>query len=212
MLIHTFKPASSILKKYIENFYVLERTAEDPSVSYMTFPKLGTLVSVYADSITDVQHDHITIHHQPGAGLQTRIVGKFDRAIRISYAGAATEINTVFHPLAINAFLPEPFCNYASGPFDDFKPSAEYLLAMQQILDCATPAEKASKMETYWLSQLKGFQHPYLNEIVKDMMTIAGMETSIATYALRFGVSRQTLHEQFCRYTGKSPAEFKKLV
>lgn len=206
------KPLSPLLQRHIECFYTLNRQAEQASETYLTFPSIYNIVCLYSDTVTQTSGNLLSIDYEPNGILESRVVGKFSKAVCVKYQGQISEITTLFKPLAINAFLPSPLKDYTSGHFSLFNPYPDFLPTMQGIQRKQDTKDKLAELEAYWLTKYHGFTHPFLPAIVDEMNDEGTSGRSIAAMSMCHGISRQTLHQHFERYLCKTPAEFRKIV
>lgn len=212
MEIKIYKPLSALLQSHIECFYTLNRQEGDPADIYLTFPGIYNVVCLYADTITEIGNNLISIRYEPNGILQSRVVGKFSKAVCVKYEGQISEISTLFKPLAINSFLPAPLKDFASGHFSLFHPYPDFLPMMQRIQNMQTVSDKLAALEMYWLEKYNGYIHPFLPDVLDEMTEGAMPERGIAEICRSHGISRQTMHQHFQRYLCKTPAEFRKVI
>ncbi|SHH05098.1 helix-turn-helix domain-containing protein [Chryseobacterium vrystaatense] len=212
MEITIYKPLSPLLKAYIDCFYILTRQPEELPNTYLTFPSMHHIVCLYADAVTEINNELISIHHESNGILQSRIVGKFSKAVCARYEGPISEITTLFKPLAVNAFLPSPLKDFVNEHFSVFNPYPDFLPAMRKIQDIPILSEKVEAMEAYWISKYQGFQHPFLPSILDEMTNSEAQERSITAICKSNAISRQTLYQHFDRYLCKTPSEFRKII
>ncbi len=210
VIIH--KPLSPLLQRHIGCFYTLNRQDGDAPATYLSFPGICNIVCLYADTVTGVTDNLVTILHQPNGILESRVVGKFSKAVCVKYEGPISEITTLFKPLAINAFLPSPLKDLADGHFPFFNPYPDFLPTMQAIQRMQAIPDKLAALEAYWLNKYHGYTHPFLPAILEEMSNEEMPDRSIAAMCKSHGVSRQTLHQHFERYLCKTPAEFRKII
>jgi AraC-like DNA-binding protein len=212
MEIEVYRPQSPLLKKHIECFYVLTRNANAAPTTYLTFPGTQQMVSLYANTVSQVSDDTVIIRHDPNGVLESRIVGRFQKVVCVRYEGAIHEITTLFRPLSINAFLPAPLKELAPGHFPSFAPYPDFMEAMTGIYQLSSVAEQLKGIEDYWLSKYNGFQHPFLSSVLALLYKDDLDEQRIASICKVHGISRQTLHQHFERYLCKTPSLFRKIL
>ena len=212
MEVKIYRPDSPLLRNYIDCFYTLTRTPEDKPCSYLSFPGLHTIVCLYTNAVTDTRDHLVGIRHEANGKLESKIVGEFNKPACISYKGAISEVTILFHPLGLNAFLPNPLQDYASGHFSDFEPFEDYLQKMKEIMGMTDLHSRIRSLEKYWESKYVGFPDLSVKKIVGEITDEKTKERSLADIASAYGISRQQLHLQFRRHLLKSPAEFRKIV
>jgi transcriptional regulator GlxA family with amidase domain len=67
-------------------------------------------------------------------------------------------------------------------------------------------------MEDYWLSKLKGFEHPFLYQVIDEICNEQGAGKTIEQIAFSKGVSRVTLNKHFQRHLCTSPVQLRKIA
>ncbi len=153
MKVNVYRPASVLLRSYIDGFYALERTPDEPPCSYISFPGLHSIVCLYTNTVTECDDHTVRIRHEPNGRLESKIVGEFNQPAYISYAGQASEITILFRPLGLNAFLPRRLKDYTSGHFSDFEPFDDYLPTMTAIMGLEDFTSRIAALERYWESK-----------------------------------------------------------
>lgn len=212
MEIAVYPPQSSLLKKHIECFYVLKRSEAAAPSTYLTFPGIQQVVSLYGNSCSEITDDAVIIRHEQNDELESRIVGSFRKVVCVRYEGPAYEITTLFRPLAINSFLPLPLKDIAPGHFPTFNPYSDFMDVMYGVYKITSLEEQLQTLETYWLSKYNGFQHPFLPSVLEYMYHDDLDEQGIAAICKLHRISRQTLHYHFERYLCKTPSLFRKVL
>lgn len=212
MKVNIHKPRSPLLQQHIECFYTLTRQDGKAPGTYLTFPGIYNIVCLYANTVTEVSGNLVSIRHEPNGVLESRVVGKFSKAVCVKYEGRISEITTLFKPLAINAFLPSPLKDLAHGHFSFFNPYPDFLPTMQAIQGMQATPDKLAALETYWLNKYHGYTHPFLPAILNEMSDEETSGRSIVELCKRHQISRQTMHQHFERYLCKTPVEFRKVI
>jgi AraC-like DNA-binding protein len=212
MEIRIYRPRSVLLQQHIDFFYTLTRGQDEPPGSYLSFPGMNQVVCLYADTISEIEDERVRIRHARNGVLESRIVGKFNKTVCASYEGPVNELNTLFRPLAINAFLPVPLKDLAPGHFPVFDPYPDFMPEMRRIYDLPVIADRLAALENYWIAKWNGFNHPFLQGVLNEMMDPDLPERRISDISKDLGISRQTMHQHFERYICKTPQEFRKVV
>lgn len=212
MEITIYKPQSPLLKEYIECFYILNRNEDDAPSTYLTFPGLQQMVSLYANTSSEITTDTVYIRHEPNGILESRIVGKFNKVVCVRYEGKIHEITTLFKPLAINTFLPSPLKNFAPDHFPAFNPYPDFMPVMLNIYKTVATSEKLRLLEDYWLSKIQDFKHPFMPSVIEYLCQDELDELSLSEICKLHKISRQTMHQHFERYLCKTPSLFRKIV
>jgi AraC-like DNA-binding protein len=212
MEISLYKPKSRLLGQYIECFYTLKRQAEDREVTYFAFPSIypTIVLNSFANHKNPSLNNYI-ISHCPNNRLATSLVCQFEKYGWIKYQGLADEIVIYFKPLGINAFLEKNLRHYVQSFLVDFKPFDDYQSMMIDLFTFDNDIDRIQSLEAYWLSKHKGFQHPFLQNVVEEIMSDEGT-SSISKIARKNKVSRTTLIKQFDIHLCTTPSLFKKVV
>jgi len=212
MIIKIYRPQSLLLKRYIECFYILEKSANERPVTYFTFPGICSIVTISAQTSTFVTQDKIIIKHYPTAPIETNLVCDFNEPVLISYDGKINEITTYFKPLGLNAFIPHDLRHYSNGTFPDFNPHDDYKEAMAAILSIGDHQERIKALEAYWISKLRPFADPLLEHVLREMLDAGNLNQSMTKLSHQIGRSRTTINKHFDQHLCKSPSQFKKIV
>ncbi|MDN3692417.1 hypothetical protein QWZ06_09110 [Chryseobacterium tructae] len=211
MTIKVYTPENSILKKYIECFYILEQTAEESSATYFTFPSIYTIVTISENTETLIIKDKMTIRYCQSNPIETNLVSNFNEPVLIKYEGTINEITTYFKPLGINAFIPGNLKDYSEGSFPDFSPYEDYKETMAAILSLKDPDEKIKAIELYWLSKFRPFENALLAEILSEMLHTDNFHQSMTQLSYTTGRSRTTINKHLISIFVKHPLNSKKL-
>jgi AraC-like DNA-binding protein len=206
-----YKPQSALLQDHIDCIYTLRRDAQDLPTRYASFPSMFAMVCVNADTKFEMQGTNLTFSHLPFPSLQTRLVCNYTHSSWIKYEGPADEIVIYFKPLGINAFLDRPLSDYGHAFFVDFSPFDDYRGAMTEIMALDGDRQRLAALEDYWTAKFRGFEHPFLHQVVSEMLADAG-SFSIAEAAGRHHISRTTLTKHFTQHIGTTPSQFRKVI
>jgi AraC-like DNA-binding protein len=211
MEIKLFKPQNPELQKHIECFYKLTRTENDEPFSYLTFPNNFTIHTIDSNSATIIEKNNITASaNAPLNGLDSFLAPHTNQPLLNSYErGNSNEITIYFKPLGINVFLENPLSFYYKTQYP-FIPFSDYQAKMIEILSVKDDETKIAQLENYWLSNLIGFEHPFLHSVVEELMN-QDNSASVSELADKCGISRVTLNRQFALHIGKTPSEFKRV-
>ena len=212
MKVNLYKPQNSLLKKYIDYYYTLKHSFEEKTTSYLAFPSISTIVTAVKNAQITTHKHNIKIASHKNNNVETNIVIEFIEPALIQYEGETSEIVTLFKPLGINAFVDEELGKYSEGHFPTFEPYADYKDSMKEILSIKNEDAKIETLENYWLSKLKGFEHPYLFEVIDELLNEEDSPLTISEIAMKHKISRPTLNKQFKLHICKTPAQFRKIL
>ncbi|WP_298393922.1 AraC family transcriptional regulator [Flavobacterium sp.] len=210
MKINFYKPKNKILQDYIEGYYFLTNSKEDLPIEYFTFPNNYSIVSIMQNAEVLYAENQGIIKEKKGNPLSSDLICHYKKPIKLSYEGDINELTFYFKPLGLNAFLDKSLCNYTNNFFSNFIPFDDYAERFSAILNEKETNKKIDLIENYWLSKLKAFQHPFLNEVIADLKDLE-KDYSIADLAKKHHTSRQNLTKHFEANLCKSPSDFKKI-
>lgn len=194
----------------MEGYYFLTKTEEEPSVEYLTFPNNYSIISVCEKTKPEFSENKVVISECKDSPFRSELICHYKKPIHISYSGTINELTFYFKPLGLNAFLKDTLNKYTNTFFSEFIPYEDYQAVMQSILSEQNLQTKMDLIENYWLSKLNGFQHPFLNEIIIDLLHTK-KDYSVAELAKKHEISRQNLCKHFEMHLCKSPSDFKKI-
>jgi len=210
MIIQFFKPRNKFLHPYLEGYYFLTHSEDEPAASYLTFPNNFGILSVCENVALTADGYNMGVKQEQNGRTISELICHYRKPIRFTYEGRVNEITFYFRPLGLNAFLREPLSAYTSEYFSNFEPYDDYQSWVAAILDEEDINIKCELIETYLLSKFVGFTHPLLSGIIEKMMYGSEM-TTIEELAELYNVSRQYIYKQFALHLCKTPVEFRKV-
>jgi len=211
MEIKVYRPANPTLKPFIECFYTLKRTPDEASVKYVAFPSIFSMVCLNANTEIEFANNNLVFANSRTNTLENTLICDFDYSGWIKYEGAADEIVIYFKPLGLNAFLDKTLRSYVTSFFMRFEPYDDYKASMLEIFSVNDDEKRIEHLEDYWSSKLRGFDHPFLQNVVDKIMS-EDFHGSISDLAARHGISRTTLIKHFDLHICTTPSQFKKIV
>ena len=214
MNIQLYKPQNILLQNFIEYFYILTKTEEEEDITYLTFPNIYSMISISYNAAIKTSGNKVTVEFNANNSVISELAIKYKQPLLIEYIGAANEITICFKPLALNAFLEYPVKYYAKNDtlLDVFIPFDDFIEKMKTIMLIKKDLEKITEMEAYWVGKLRGVNHPFLYQVLSDMLLPNDIEMSIAEIARKNKITQKTLIKHFEQHIGKTPSEFRKIV
>lgn len=202
------------MQNFIEYFYILTRSADEETVAYLTFPNIYSMVSVNYYAQIKTKGNKVNVEFNADNILVSGLAARYKQPLLIEYSGAANEITICFKPLGLNAFLDHPLSYYAKNDTleNNFIPFADFHQEMISVMQTENDEKKITAMEAYWISKLKGVSHPFLYQVLNDMLLPNNNEMSIAEIARKHKISQKTLIRHFEQHIGKTPSDFRKIV
>lgn len=212
MIVKIYKPEDPLLKKYIECFYILERSAEEKPVTYFTFPNIYTIVTISKQAKTSVNENTITTQYCQSNFIESNLACNFNDPVLVKYEGKINEITTYFKPLGINTFIKNDLREYTKETFPDFNPYPDYKSAMAGILSINEHSERIKALESYWVSKLWHFEDLLLEHVLAEMLDTNNLNQSMTELSYKTGKSRTTINKHFGQHICKTPSQFKKII
>ncbi|KFF15799.1 helix-turn-helix domain-containing protein [Flavobacterium hydatis] len=206
-----FIPQSKLLQNYIDYFYILKKSPDTENVSYYTFPYVNSIVSINQFPEFIFEKNKLTVGKNINNTLLATLICGYTKPIEINIPGYIHEITISFKPLGLNAFLEKNLNFYNGKSFSYFNPFSDFSASMSDIMNTVLAEEKIKKLEQYFISKFKGFSHPFLGSILKDMQNTEGNYT-IKDLADKYKISRKTLCKHFEIHIGKTPSELRKII
>ncbi|NRF39562.1 AraC family transcriptional regulator [Pedobacter foliorum] len=206
-----FKPQSELLKKYIDYFYLINKNDLSENVSYYTFPQINSIVSINHNPRFIFEKNKVTVKRNRKLTVLSTLICNYSKPIEVSIPGYLNEITISFKPLGLNAFLDKDLNTYTDIYFSFFNPYIDFHPVMAEILSLNSSTEKIKQLEDYLITKHRKFNHPFLHEVLADMLN-ADCNYTIKDIAAKYKISRKTLYKHFEIHIGKSPAEMRKLI
>ena len=214
MNIQLYKPQNILLQNFIEYFYILTKRGDEQAVTYLTFPNIYSMVSISQNAAIKTTGNKVSVEFNADNVLVSELAVRYTQPLLIEYTGEANEITICFKPLALNAFLDHPISHYAKNDtiLDPFIPFEDFIERMKEIMLMRNDEEKIAAMEGYWINKLKGVSHPFLYQVIYDMLVPNNEEMTIAEIARKNKITQKTLIKHFEQHIGKTPSDFRKIV
>lgn len=210
MEIKFYKPKSLILQKYLEGYYFLSQKEEEPVVEYLTFPNNYNIISIYENTQITYSENQVIVQGKKNVPFSSDMICHYKKPIKIVNKGELNELTFYFKPLGLNSFISKKLSEYTTDFFSNFIPFEDYKIVMQNILREKNMEIQIDLIENYWLSKLVGFDHPFLNQVLDDLIDLE-KDYSITDLAKKYNISRQNLNKHFEIHLCKSPSDFKKI-
>ncbi|NQZ45486.1 MAG: helix-turn-helix transcriptional regulator [Flavobacteriaceae bacterium] len=207
MDIQIFQPKHPRLQALVQNYYVLQ-SQKDETVTYLTFPKPYSVLSLYKGAeITHLQN-RMRIEAKLEAPLIADLTFSYSQPLLIEYQGSIRELTVYFKPLGIHAFG-SPFKGKATKS-EEFFTSADDRMKLDTLLDRGQTEALIDSLETYLVSKLTEFRHPFLHRFVEAVTNDPTL--SLAQLSKSYGISQKTLIKHAKAYLFRTPSQFIKVV
>ena len=209
----TAEPNSELLRSCIAFYYFDESNEESAKKSYIYYPHFNNGLSIYRDSRIILKHPYATeTIPEPdyyGFGYSKLITNAAHAELHAPFS----RIVVVFQPLGLNHFLKGYLSEYVQHPihvdFEVFQVSMRPIL--DSIFDASTIQEKVSLLDSYFLSEYKGFNDEKMVEAMK-LLFVDDAKYSVELLAEELEVSRKTLLRMFRKHQNCSVIDYIKLL
>lgn len=211
MILETYKPQNEILRKYIDCFYTLKRTDDEPGITYLGFPSNTVFLTLCKNARVTGYGDVLNVSACANEDIESVLIIDTKKQAPCIYTGACDEITIYFKPLGINRFLKEPLFKYLTGCISNFSPYEDYQSSLRTIFQGLDDQSRLFLLEEYLLSKLTDFRHPFLDEALHMILNDTLYPIKINDIARFCKKSRTTLHKEFLKHLGTNPHQFLKI-
>jgi len=198
-----FKPKSEKLKEYIEFYYFFEEKEINKKTSYLIFPLPYTVLSFVKSASLEYSKNNINIRPCLKETISFDLTTSYTKPIRVNCFGSFKEVTIVFKPLGFQSFLK----NHNDSSLESFIRDGS--LKLDELFDVNSNSF-IDNIEEYLLSKLNRFEHPFLEDFVRDAYN--GVDKIVLEYSIENKVSPKTFIKHSKLYLKRTPAEFKKVV
>lgn len=206
-----FKPQSKLLNQYIEYFYILKKSEQSDKTCYYTFPQVNSIVSINHNPKFTFEENKLTVGRNRRIPILSTLICNYNKPIEVHIPGYINEITISFKPLGLNAFLAQNLNTYLGNSFSYFDPYPDFKSEMTRIMSLDTADNKIKHLEEYLLSKHVGFTHPFLHQVMADMLHL-NRNYTVKEIANKYKISRKTLYKHFEIHVGKNPTEMRKVI
>lgn len=148
----TYKPKSQHLRKYIQEFTVLEDTGIFPK-EYFAFPhNIGAIVFL-ENAVLDFESAILKIDKNPITNSSVISIGKYLEPLFVRYEHFVNEIAINFTPTGMNYFMDEHFLEIANLPIQELK-NIEFSQFSKKIFTFEK-ADRIEQLELFLMQQLR---------------------------------------------------------
>lgn len=161
MRVKPVKPKSTLLQNYILFFYIHKRIDNDKDETFLVFPNIYGMLSVFKDA--KITSDSYSVLIQYNKDTFTSILDvKYVAPLVATYKNAVDEITIAFKPLGINSFLEydldyyltESISTHPFIPYEDYEESLKIIFSKDDD-------QKIELLESYLLTNLNTFHILY---------------------------------------------------
>lgn len=205
-------PQNSLIAKYISYYYFQETSPESYLQSSIYYPHFGNAFNVYKNAHVSWDDKGRIIESCKEEKLTCLYTIPKGKSRVVTMIGINRKIGIIFKPLGVNHFIDCSLGSLVSGivsPFDYFgKP---FLALVQKVYEEPDIQEKAKLLDSFFVENYKGFDHPKLEQIIHKILT-DDVNYSIEDMAIYLGTNRKMVYRLFKKHFCCSPSEFKSIV
>lgn len=211
MKLATFIPNDKKLKEHIAYFYILERSEDEETISYLGFPTTNVYCVLCKHVTVSIHQEDVVYKSDNTNNFKTFLFVDYYKCGVNTYKGKVFEITIAFKPLGINAFMDKSFAIDSSQPitsinnFSDFNPQTETVFSEENNPNLI------QELESFLLTKYNGYTHPTLQTIIHYIQDSNNLIISVKELAKKYNISRITLNNYFTNYLDISPTQFIKI-
>lgn len=207
LMYKTYKPKSELLKKYIQDFTVLDENGVFPN-EYFAFPhNIGAIILLQHAQL-DYKSNNLKIERNDLKDSVVFSIGKYLEPLFVSFKNYVEEIAINFTPTGINYFFDENFCDIAKLPIQKVN-DAEFTHFSKTLFN--TNIENRIELLERFLIQR--FREKDL-ELIEQVISMAESDKSLKFKEIceELNVSERNINRLFHKYIGCSPKDYKKII
>jgi AraC-like DNA-binding protein len=212
MKIESFEVKNPLLKGYIECVYVIDNASNDSTNSFFILPSIDAYLSFSLHTQTVFKENEVTTTFCAKNEYESSIqIGLYSPTLN-RYVGQVKEICIRFKPLGLFYFFEEKQI-WSALDKTYFLPDEAYISVLSEAIQLTDAQTMIQKIESYLSQRYTAFSHPFLKEIVNEIMQHTDIDASINFQVLseKAHITRQTLHTHFKKYLNHSPSDFKQI-
>ncbi|MGE9312795.1 helix-turn-helix domain-containing protein [Niabella sp. CJ426] len=203
------KTKSEVLGRYLDGFYIIEKTDPDKDLRYIVFSSNRVIISLFRQAIVDVVDNGVNISESTATPFLSIQIMAVREPLYVQYKGRIRELALCFRPLGLNYFLNGTLKQYYQKTPSTFEPFTDFKEVMDLILREPDETILLEQVEDYWLSRLQQKKFSLLENAINSLQSEE--EISVQQIADEAGISRQHLFRLFERHLCKTPSHFRKI-
>ncbi len=201
-----YKPQNDILKKYIDDIYILEKF--EGQKSYYAFPYLGNILGLFNN--TSIKFDDSKILLKPlKSEPKVVLTGKYMKPIYLHYEKYVNELSINFNLTGLNYFFEKNTPKLAPNTFQ-FINDEKWLQLANKLCSIKNNDEKFEVVESFLLKSIVAKKIPNIQDCV--LLLQKNPDYFIKNIAEKFEISTKTINRWFKNYTNFSPNEVKRII
>lgn len=201
-LFETFKPKNSIIKKYVD-YYYLDFKPNNTNNEFQCFPHFNNTISIYK---SHVRLENGEIKFDDNAKPFQIFTPIREKVLNVKQSGNVHRIVIVFYPLGIQQFYENlNFSDYITD-FDFFNSNE-----LQEIFSTTESEILTSLLDIFLENRFKKFENPILEKSIQYIFNHCE-NFSVTQLSDDFGISRQHLNRIFQSHLGVSVKKIHEIV
>lgn len=198
----TFKPKNSLIRKYID-YYYLDIKPDNETNEFRCFPHFNNTISLYKSHI-QVEKGHVKFDKEAQA-LQIFTPIR-EKVLHIVQSGRVHRIVIVFNPLGVQQF-------YRHLNFADYITDFEFFSQkeLSRIFSADDTETFTTLLDAFLEMRFKSFEHSTLEKSIQYIFNHCDHFT-VTELAAIIGISRQHLNRNFQSHLGVSIKKFHEIV
>lgn len=201
-IFETFKPQNSIIKKYID-YYYLDIKPNNESNEFECFPHFNNTVSIYK-SHSRLENGTM-VFDQKAKPFQIFTPIR-EKVLHVTQLGKVHRIVIVFHPFGIQQF-------YKNLNFTDYITDFDFLNAreLQAIFSTTNTDDLVDFLDDFFEKRFQPFENSLLTKALASIFE-HDEKFTVAEISNEIGISRQHLNRLFKSNLGISVKKFQNIV
>ncbi|MGG7467374.1 helix-turn-helix transcriptional regulator [Chryseobacterium arthrosphaerae] len=198
----TFRPQSSIVRKYVD-YYYLDIKNDNTINQFQCFPHFNNSISLYQSHIRlengEMVYDETAKPFQIFTPIREKV-------LHVKQSGKVNRIVIIFHPLGIQQF-------YEHLDFSDYITDFEFFTRheLKEIFSTTETEIHEGLLDHFLEKRFKQFENTILEESIRYIFNHYE-DFSVAEIAKKIGVSRQHINRLFQSHLGVSIKKFNEIV
>lgn len=204
----TFKPKSEHLRKYIQEFTILDKNGVFPK-EYLAFPHNISAIVFIENSKLNYKPGSLEIERaQKNEQSSVFSIGKYVEPLFVNYKHCVNEIAINFTPTGINYFFDENFSDIAKSPIQEIKEPV-----FSEFSKTLFNTRKEDRIECLEEFLNQRFREKNILLVEQVIMIIEGDKSlKFKNICTELKVSERNVNRLFHKYVGCSPKDYKKII
>ncbi|MXN90304.1 helix-turn-helix domain-containing protein [Flavobacterium sp. Sd200] len=201
-IFQTFKPKDSIIKKYVD-YYYLDIKPNNINNEFQCFPHFNNTISLYKSHLRlkdgEIKFEETAKPFQIFTPIRKKV-------LNVKQLGNVYRIVIVFHPLGIQQF-------YENLDFSDYIIVYDFFTQneLEEIFSTIEPNILTNLLYSFLKKRFKKFENIILEKCIKYIFD-PNENFSVSEISSEIGISRQHLNRVFRTHLGVSVKKFHEII